>query len=63
MPMRWRLQPKQDLSAVRPLLEWLRRAYGPAIADPSTLKAAFVTNQAYAGLKAPVREVAPGRFA
>jgi hypothetical protein len=51
-----------DLSAVRPLKDWLRRAYGDAIADPSSLRSAFVTNRAYAGLKAPVREVAPGRF-
>ena len=60
--IRRRLEPEQDLAAVRPLLEWLRRSYGPAIADPSTLRTAFVTNRAYAGLKAPVREVSPGRF-
>jgi hypothetical protein len=51
-----------DLSAVRPLKDWLMRAYGGAIADPSSLRSAFVTNRAYAGLKVPVREVAPGRF-
>ncbi|HSJ53397.1 MAG TPA: NAD/NADP octopine/nopaline dehydrogenase family protein [Anaerolineae bacterium] len=60
--IRRRLQQEQDLAAVRPLLEWLRRSYGAAIADPSTLHAAFVTNRAYAGLKAPVRELTPGRF-
>ncbi|MBN1135943.1 MAG: NAD/NADP octopine/nopaline dehydrogenase family protein, partial [Anaerolineae bacterium] len=33
-----------------------------AIADPSSLRSAFTTNSAYAGLKAPVREAAPGQF-
>jgi hypothetical protein len=51
-----------DLTAVRPLKDWLVHAYGDAIADPSSLHSTFVTNQAYAGLRAPVREVAPGRF-
>ncbi len=51
-----------DLSAVRPLKDWLVRAYGDAIADQSSLRSAFVTNQAYAGLRAPVYAVAPGRF-
>ncbi len=60
--IRRRLEPEQDLAAVRPLLEWLRRSYGPAIGDPSTLLTAFVTNRAYAGLKAPVREISAGRF-
>jgi hypothetical protein len=66
--IRTRLEPALDLSAVRPLLDWLRQSYGDAIADPSTLHSAFVTNRAYTGLKAPVREVAidrvrkPGQF-
>jgi len=60
--IRHRLEPEQNLAAVRPLLDWLRRSYGAAIADPSTLRAAFVTNRAYAGLKAPVRERSPGQF-
>ena len=60
--IRRRLELEQDLTAVRPLLDWLRRSYGPAIADPSSLRAAFVTNRAYAGLKAPVRELSPGLF-
>ncbi len=51
-----------DLTAVRPLKDWLVHAYGDAIADPSSLRSAFVTNRAYTGLRAPVREVAPGRF-
>jgi hypothetical protein len=51
-----------DLAAVRPLAEWLLHCYGQAIADPSCLRSAFVTNQAYAGLRAPVREVAPDHY-
>ena len=57
-----RLEPALDLSAVRPLKAWLLRSYGDAIADPSSLRSAFVTNRAYAGLKAPVREISPGQF-
>jgi hypothetical protein len=60
--IRARLEGRLDLSAVQPLRDWLLRAYGEAIADPSSLHSAFVSNSAYAGLKAPVREVAPGRF-
>ena len=56
--IRARLQPEVDLSAVRPLFDWLLQSYGEAITDPSTLHSAFVTNRAYSGLKAPVREVA-----
>lgn len=52
-----------DLSAVRPLHEWLLRSYPNDIADPSTLRSAFVSNRAYAGLKAPMQEVAPGEYA
>jgi hypothetical protein len=51
-----------DLAAVRPLAEWLQHCYGHTITDPSCLRSAFVTNQAYAGLRAPVREVAPDRY-
>jgi len=61
--IRARLEPALDLSAVRPLKAWLLRSYGDMVADPSSLWSAFVTNRAYAGLKAPVREVSPGRFA
>jgi hypothetical protein len=59
--IRTRLAPEMDLSAVRPLLDWLLQSYGDAIADPSTLHSAFVTNRAYAGLKAPVREATADR--
>jgi len=51
--IRARLEPALDLAAVRPLYEWILRSYGADIADPSTLRSAFVTNRAYAGLKAP----------
>jgi hypothetical protein len=59
--IRTRLEPELDLSAARPLFDWLLQSYGDAIADPSTLHSAFVTNRAYAGLKAPVREVTVDR--
>jgi hypothetical protein len=51
-----------DLAGVYPLKTWLLRSYGDAIRDKSSLRSAFVTNRAYAGLKAPVREAAPGQF-
>jgi hypothetical protein len=51
-----------DLAGVYPLEIWLIRSYGDAIGDASGLRSAFVTNRAYAGLKAPIREVAPGQF-
>ncbi len=60
--IRVRLEPALDLSAVRPLKEWLLRSYGNVIADASTLQSAFVTNEAYAGLKAPVKRLSSGRF-
>ncbi len=46
---------------MRPLFDWLLQSYGDAIADPSTLHSAFVTNRAYAGLKAPVEMREPDR--
>jgi len=52
-----------DLSSVHDLKTWVVRSYGDAIEDDSSLQSAFVTNRAYAGLRAPVQEVAPGRFA
>ncbi|MGD2148919.1 MAG: NAD/NADP octopine/nopaline dehydrogenase family protein, partial [Anaerolineae bacterium] len=51
-----------DVTGVRPLKAWLLHCYSHAIGDASSLRSAFVTNQAYAGLKAPMREVAPGQF-
>ena len=60
--IRARLEPDLDLAAVRPLHDWIVRSYGDDIVDPSTLRSAFVTNRAYAGLKAPVRQMADGRY-
>ncbi len=54
--------PYLDLSAVHPLKMWLERSYSHSIVDPSTLQSSFLTNQAYAGIKAPVREIASGQF-
>lgn len=51
-----------DATGVRSLKAWLLHCYSHAIADASSLHSAFVTNRAYAGLKAPMREVAPGQF-
>jgi hypothetical protein len=52
-----------DLSSVHDLKTWLVRSYRDAILDVSSLRSAFATNRAYAGLRAPVKEVAPGQFA
>jgi hypothetical protein len=57
-----RLEPALDLAAVRRLRIWLQHSYGGAITDSSSLHRALVTNRAYAGLKAPVREIAPGQL-
>ena len=56
---RW---PDFDPQQVMPLLEWLRRAYPADISDGSSLYSAFVTNQAYAGLRLPGRPAGPGTF-
>jgi len=47
--------PSLDLSAVRPLDEWLYRSYADDITDPSSLQTTFVTNRSYAGLTVPMR--------
>ena len=46
--------PELDLSGVLPLEEWLRRSYGAAIEDASSLVQMFRTNRAYQGLRLPV---------
>jgi NAD/NADP octopine/nopaline dehydrogenase, alpha-helical domain len=46
--------PSLDLSAVRPLAEWLQRSYPDDILDPSSLQAMFNTNRSYAGLRVPM---------
>lgn len=60
--IRSRLDSELEMTAVRPLRDWLIHSYGSAIADPSTLHSAFVTNRAYAGLEAPMRQIGPGEF-
>jgi NAD/NADP octopine/nopaline dehydrogenase, alpha-helical domain len=47
--------PSLDLSAVRPLAEWLLRSYPEDILDKTNLQAMFNTNRSYAGLQVPVR--------
>jgi hypothetical protein len=53
--------PSLDLSAVRPLVQWLQRSYPEDIRDFSSLQAMFNTNQSYAGLRAPVHSFAGGK--
>ena len=48
--------PGLDLSAVRPLDEWLYRSYADDITDPSSLRTSFITNRSYAGLTVPMRK-------
>lgn len=55
-----RYHPDLDLSAVRPLDEWLRRSYAEDILDASSLQSSFSTNRSYAGLRAPMRPLADG---
>lgn len=50
-----KIYPALELSAVRPLDEWLHRSYEKDIADPSNLQMSFVTNRSYTGLRAPMR--------
>ncbi|MCK4900310.1 MAG: NAD/NADP octopine/nopaline dehydrogenase family protein, partial [Anaerolineales bacterium] len=52
--------PTIDLSAVRPLDEWLCLSYADDIEDTSSLQTYFVTNRSYAGLKVPVITVNGG---
>ncbi len=51
--------PNLDPGEVIPLHQWLRRAYPDDIDDGRTLRSAFVTNRAYAGLKIPTRAAGP----
>ena len=52
--------PGLDLSAVRPLAEWLRRSYADDILDFSSLQAMFNSNRSYAGLRVPARPASGG---
>lgn len=60
--IRAKLEGTLDLSAVRPLKSWLLHSYGDLVGDPATLRSAFLTNSAYAGLRAPMKETAPGKL-
>jgi len=51
-----------DLTNVLSLKEWLITSYKNSIVDKSTLETCFVTNRAYQGLCAPMREVENGYF-
>jgi hypothetical protein len=48
--------PGLDLTAVRPVGEWLKRSYPTSIKDSSTLHSSFATNRSYTGLLAPMIE-------
>ena len=52
--------PCLDLSAVRPLIDWLRLSYQVNIADSSTLQTSFATNSSYSGLLAPMQKTDGG---
>ena len=49
--------PAFDAAEVVPLHQWLLRAYPQDIGDGKTLRAAFNSNRAYAGLRLPVRRL------
>lgn len=49
-----------DLSAVRPLDEWLCRSYADHIQDESSLRTYFTTNSSYIGLRVPMRQTEDG---
>ncbi len=52
--------PGLDLSAIRPLEDWLQRSYHASIADNNTLQSGFVSNRSYTGLLAPMQKVDGG---
>ncbi|GAK56773.1 strombine dehydrogenase [Candidatus Vecturithrix granuli] len=54
--------PVLDLSQVISLKEWLLTTYSDSIADSSSLQSCFVTNRAYQGLRAPMKEIEDGYF-
>lgn len=54
--------PGLDLGSVASVGEWLLRSYPDQIEDTSSLRSAFNTNRAYAGLRAPVVKQANGLF-
>ena len=52
--------PREDLTAVIPMLQWDRLAYGAEIADPSTQFTALRTNHAYQTMTHPMVRAAAG---
>jgi len=52
--------PALDLSAARPIGDWLKRSYEANIVDGSTLQSSFATNRSYAGLLAPMNKTDKG---
>jgi hypothetical protein len=52
--------PLLDLSAVRPIGDWLKLSYQAKIADSSTLQSSFATNSSYTGLLAPMHKTGDG---
>ncbi|MBP8293137.1 MAG: NAD/NADP octopine/nopaline dehydrogenase family protein [Caldilineaceae bacterium] len=57
-----RAAPGLDLASVVDVQTWLLDAYPEQIADKHTLQAAFNSNTAYAGLRAPVEQVGDNAF-
>ena len=55
--------PEADLTQVISAHAWELDAYGPLIADKTSLMAALRTNSAHAAARHPMTEVAPGQFA
>jgi len=52
--------PDLDLSAVRPIGEWLKLSYQANIADNTSLQSGFTTNSSYIGLRAPMQKTDSG---
>jgi hypothetical protein len=51
-----------NLSNVLHLKDWLLNSYSDSIQDKSTLQSCLVTNYAYRGINAPMREIGNGYF-
>jgi hypothetical protein len=60
--LRSHLENAVDLTGVRPLKAWMLHSYGEAVLDSSNLRQVFVSNQAYAGLKAPMKRCGEGVY-
>lgn len=53
--------PQIETDKVLPIRDWLLASYEGQIADTTSVYKMFITNRAYAGLKAPVRMMEDGR--